>query len=95
MKTDTYSARMFANSQAAGLARKVKGQMRRKLTPIHFFRLPVPVGFVEQKYSRLDRAGDKPNRAVFRTSPDARFLYVLYFPSKEKANEEYTLRFSK
>ena len=93
LETDKYVVRMFPGSQAAGMVKRLKNKPLRRVTPIYFFRLPLPEGFAAAAYAALDRPQDKPNRAVFRVDPMERFLHVLYYPDKEKPNETFTLQF--
>jgi hypothetical protein len=88
-----YLLRAFPGSQTAGLVRRLKQRPLRRLTPLYFFRLPVPEGFDAARFTAIARSADEPNRAVFRLDPAERFLYVLYYPDKEKAGEEFTLEF--
>ena len=95
LRTEKYFVRIFPASQVAGIVKRLKTREERRLTPIYFFRLPVPEGFDARQHSNLQRKDDPPNRAVFMTDSFKRFLYVLYFPSKEKKNNKFELRFTK
>jgi len=94
-RTEKYFIRMFPGSEAAGIIKRLKNKEIRRLTPIYFFRLPIPTGFDAQQYRNLQCKDKSPNRAVFMTDAFERFLYVLYFPDKETKNDKYELQFTK
>jgi len=95
LRTEKYFVRMFPASQVAGIVKRLKAREARRLTPIYFFRLPVPESFDPRQHSNLQHKDDPPNRAVFMTDSFKRFLYVLYFPAKENKNNKFELRFTK
>jgi len=92
-RTEKYAGRAFPGSQVAGIVQRVKNTTQRRLMPTYFFRLRLPATFAARNYKTLQRDGETPNRAVFTTDPLARYVYVLYFPQKEKARDRFTLRF--
>jgi hypothetical protein len=90
---EQYAVRLFPGSETAAMVREAPHESLRMLTPVHFFRLPLPHGFVAAAYDALRRTEDSTRRAVFRVDPAGRFLYVLYFPKKESPGEAFTLQF--
>ena len=95
VKTDKYEARMFPNSGAAGIVKRLKKQPQRRLMPIYFSMLAPPEGFVKAGFSAVNRAEDKNPRSVFLLDDHCRSLCILYFPEKEKARATFTLQFRK
>jgi hypothetical protein len=89
-----YYARMFPGSQAAGLVKKRAGQMVRRVLPAYYFRLPLPEG-LNASASRLQVSDGALSQAAFRLDPLGRFVYVVYLPDVEKANETIVLHWSK
>jgi hypothetical protein len=89
-----YYARMFPGSQAAGLVKKRVGQMVRRVLPAYYFRLPLPEGFAGDA-SRPQISDGALGQAAIRLDPLGRFLYVVYLPDVERANETIVLRWSK
>jgi hypothetical protein len=90
---EQYAVRLFPGSETAAMVREAPHGSLRMLTPVHFFRLPLPKGFVAAGYATLKRPEDNSHRAVFRVDPADRFLYVLYFPKKESPGETFALQF--
>jgi len=88
-----YRARMFAGSQAAGIVKTTKKKNSRRLLAMYFFRLDQPEGFGAKRFAVLTGPEGKGARSAFLADSFGRFVYVLHFPAKEKANEEITLRF--
>ena len=95
VKTNNYEARMFPNSGAAGIVKRLKKQPQRRLMPIYFSMLAPPEEFIKAGFSAVNRAEDKNPRSVFLLDDHRRSLYVLYFPEKEKARATFTLQFRK
>ncbi|MFH1732784.1 MAG: hypothetical protein ABIF82_14190 [Planctomycetota bacterium] len=95
VKTDKYEARMFPNSGAAGIVKRLKKQPQRRLMPIYFSTLTPPEGFVKAGFSAVNRAEDKNPRSVFLLDDHCRSLCILYFPETEKARAAFTLQFRK
>lgn len=93
-RNDQYSVRIFPGSEAAGLVKEIDRDEARQLTPLYFFRLPLPQGFSTRENRRLEHSGDKTDRAVYRVDPLGRFLYVLYYPALERPGKTFTLRFT-
>jgi len=91
--SEAYRLRAFPGSGTAGLVRRTKDGSGRRLTPIYFFRLPLPAAFDAKGFASVQRPGDPPNRAVFRTDPWRRYVYVLYSPAEETPRETFTLKF--
>jgi hypothetical protein len=88
-----YVARLFPGSETGAMVRRAGSGEARLLTPVHFFRLPLPKNFLAAGYAALRRREDGSFRAVFRVDPAGRFLYVLYFPNKESPKKTFTLQF--
>ncbi len=93
-RSAAYYARMFPGSQAAGLVKKRAGQTVRRVLPAYYFRLPLPEG-LSAKASRLQISDGALSQAAFRLDPLGRFVYVVYLPDVEKANETIVLHWSK
>jgi hypothetical protein len=64
----------------------------RRLTPLYFFKMPLPEGFDGPSYGTMEDSRGNRSRAVFRADPMGRFLYVLDYPAAEKQNRTFTLR---
>lgn len=92
-RNERYFARLFPGSQLAGIVKRLTNEPIRRLTPLYFFRLPLPGGSEVQPYRRLERDGEDANRTVYLTDPLGRFIYVLYFPEKETKSDAFTLQF--
>jgi len=92
-QTENYQIRIYPGSQLAGIVERVKEKEYRRLLPLYFFKLPVPEDFSFERYNDIFREGDKSNRAVYLPDPAAGYIYVLYFPHKEKSNDSFTLQF--
>lgn len=91
--TNDYFLRMFPGNEVAGIVKRLKDKDIRRVLPIYFFRIPMPQDFVSMKYTKLKEAEGVTNRAVFLADPFERFLYILYFPEKDKKEEELILQF--
>lgn len=94
IETEKYLYRAFPKNHAAGIVRKIKGKTYRKLLPLYFFRIPLPAQFPKKGYTGLKYTGKKA-RGVFKIDTQRKYLYVLYFPKKEKAAYQYQLEFQK
>lgn len=96
VSTKSYCAHLFPDAEAAGLVKRSKNNPEgpRRLLPMYFLRLPVPEGFAAAGFSRVERNG-MTNRTVFRVDASGRCLYLLHFPEKEKAYDQFTLEFSR
>ena len=92
-RNERYFARLFPGSQLAGIVKRLTNEPIRRLTPLYFFRLPLPGGSGVQAHRRLERDGEDANRMVYLTDPLGRFIYVLYFPEKEAKSDAFTLQF--
>jgi hypothetical protein len=92
-RTDKYVARMFPGSQAAGIVKRLKDKSYRKLSPIYFFRLPLPDGFDETSGIKIEHEDDVVERTAYLTDPYRRYAYILYFPEKEQRREKYLFDF--
>ena len=90
-RNDKYYARMFPGSQPAGMVKQPKGDGAREVTPVYFFRLPLPEDFAAEG-TLLAGPGGKANQATYRVDPAGRFLYVLFFPEAERPGEQIVLR---
>jgi hypothetical protein len=94
-RTAKYVARMLPGSQAAGIVKRLKGKEHRRLMPTYFFVLPIPRGFSDSRYTKLQGQGDAVQRAVFMTDSVGRNVYLLYFPAKDRRRGEITLQFAR
>lgn len=94
-RTREYFLRMFPGSEVAGIVKRLKHKDMRRVMPIYFFRIPKPESFVPLQYTSLQESDGKMSRSVFLADSFERFLYILYFPSKEKKGQEFTLQFVK
>jgi hypothetical protein len=74
------------------MVRGVAGQSARRLTPLYFFKMPLPEGFARAGYNAVDDSGGERRRAVLRVDPLERFVYVLYYPAGERPNRTYALQ---
>ena len=92
-KTSEYVLRTFARGQVAGIVKRLKTTEARIVMPMYFFRMPLPHGFTQKRYISLENKPDERTRAVFLTEPFERFIYVLYFPSRDKMEQSYILEF--
>lgn len=92
-RTAEYFMRMFPGSEAAGIVKRSKRRVERRVTPIYFFRLSAPEHFYDRKYKDVERDGDRDERSIFISDPWRRFVYVLYLPKKERKRENFTLHF--
>jgi len=92
-RTREYFLRMYPGSEVAGIVKRLKDKDIRRITPIYFFRLPMPKGAGPLQYSGIQELNDTTARAVFLADSFKRFLYVLYFPQKEEPGQNFTLRF--
>ena len=92
-QTEKYQTRIYPGSQLAGIVERLKEKEYRRLMPLYFFKLPVPENFPFDRYNDIQRTGDKSSRAIFLPDPAAGYIYVLYFPHKEKSNDSFTLQF--
>ena len=63
------------------------------MAPLYFFRIPMPKGFDPLQYTALKGPDKISDRAVFLADPFERFLYILYFPEKDKKEQELILQF--
>jgi hypothetical protein len=91
-RNDKYVVHVFPGSEAAGMVRGVAGQSARRLTPLYFFKMPLPEGFAKAGYNAADDSGGARRRAVLRVDPLERFMYVLYYPAGERPNRTYALQ---
>ena len=85
-RNDKYYARMFPGSQPAGMVKPPRGDSARRVTPVYFFRLPLPEDFAAEGTLLAGRS-EKANQATYRVDPAGRFLYVLFFPELEKPGQ--------
>jgi hypothetical protein len=91
-RNDKYYARMFPGSQPAGMVKQPKREAARQVTPVYFFRVPLPEDFVAADGAMLAGPGGQTNQAACRVDAIGRSLYVLFFPELEKAGETIVLR---
>ncbi|MFO8013115.1 MAG: C25 family cysteine peptidase [Phycisphaerae bacterium] len=91
-RTAKYEGRLFPGSQAAGIVKRLKNTERRRLMPLHFFRLEA--GRDAAAGSALVIDGEPTVRAVYLAEPFDRYLYVLFLPAKDRPNATYTLTFA-
>jgi hypothetical protein len=90
-RAGSFEAQLFPGSQVAGLVEGKRTELTRRLLPLYFFRLPMPAGFAAADCRGLQRSNGDTQRGVVRADPAGRFLYVLYLPQREKAEETFTL----
>ena len=81
---------MFPGSQPAGMVKQAAGDALRRVTPVYFFRLPLPADF--SAGGPLLSSDGQSNQAVCRADAAGRFLYVVFYPEQEKAGERIVLR---
>jgi hypothetical protein len=91
VRSISYYARMFPDSLAAGLVRKRKDAAMSRVVAAYYFRVSLPEGF-DRTATRLSVSTGGLNQAAFRLDPLGRFLYVIYLPDVEHANETIVLR---
>jgi len=91
-RTREYFLRMFPGDQVAGIVKRLKNKEIRRVAPLYFFRIPMPKGFDPLRYTALKGPDETIDRTVFLADPFERFLYILYFPEKDK-KEEFILQF--
>ncbi|OHB77287.1 MAG: hypothetical protein A2Z25_10545 [Planctomycetes bacterium RBG_16_55_9] len=94
-RTSKYFLRMFPGSEVAGIVKRLKDKDIRRITPIYFFRMPMPADAAPLQYAGIRQLNDTSVRAVFLADSFKRFLYVLYFPETEEAGQHFTLQFVK
>ena len=82
---------MFPGSQPAGMVKQRPGDAARQVTPVYFFRLPLPEGFADAA-GLAPAPGGQANQAACQVDPLGRFLYVVYIPEMERAGETIVLR---
>jgi hypothetical protein len=92
-RTREYFLRMFPGDQVAGIVKRLKNKDIRRVAPLYFFRIPMPKDFNALQYTDLKGPDETIDRAVFLADPFERFLYILYFPEKDKKEQELTLQF--
>ncbi len=86
-----YYARMFPGSQPAGMVKQPKREAARQVTPVYFFRVPLPADFAADG-ELLAGPGGQTNQATCRVDATGRSLYVLFFPELERPGETIVLR---
>jgi hypothetical protein len=91
-RTAKYFARMFPGSQPAGMVKQRPGDAARQVTPVYFFRMPLPDGFAGAAGLAPLAPGRQANQAACQADPLGRFLYVVYVPELERAGETIVLR---
>ena len=90
-RNDKYCARMFPGSQPAGMVKQPKREATRLVTPVYFFRVPLPADFAADG-ELLAGPGGQTNQATCRVDAAGRSLYVLFFPELERPGETIVLR---
>ena len=90
-RNDKYCARMFPGSQPAGMVKQPKREAARLVTPVYFFRVPLPADFTADG-ELLAGPGGQTNQATCRVDATGRSLYVLFFPELERPGETIVLR---
>ena len=90
-RSDKYYARMFPGSQPAGMVKQPKRDTARQVTPVYFFRVPLPEDFAADG-ALLAGPGGQTNQATCRVDAPGRSLYVLFFPELERPGETIVLR---
>lgn len=93
VRTKEYFLRLFPAGEVAGIVARLKNREERRVMPIYFFRIPMPESRELLQRTRLRELNDTTTRAVFLADPWERFLYVLYFPEKDRMGQNFTLRF--
>ena len=94
-ETEKYFIRTLPGAQVAGVVKRLKHRPVRRLALFYFFRLPMPEGFAERRYSDLGYEGETTPRSAFLPDPMGRYVYVLHFPVKDVRREKLTLTFSR
>jgi hypothetical protein len=92
-RTEKYVVRLAAAAETAGLVKKSEGEAARRLMPLYYQRVPLPPGFVEAGYARVERDGEPDDRAAFLADPANTLLHVVYLPAKAVPDEQIDLRF--
>jgi len=92
VRSEGYSACMFPGCVAAGIVIPGSEGNLRKVVPLYYFRLSLPEGHPWLK--EPPAAVTASDRLVFRVDPAGRFLYVLWFPSRERAGQQWALSLS-
>jgi hypothetical protein len=91
-RSSKYVAHMFPGSQAAGMVKAVEGEPQRRLTPVYYFRAPLPADWPPDPQVRVTPSGVESNRVSVRIDPAGRVLYLVYYPEVERAGQSITLR---
>jgi len=86
-----YFARMFPGSQPAGMVKQAAGDTAKRVTPVYFFRMPLPDGFSADEAS-LAVSGGTSIQTAFRVDPLGRYLYVVFLPESEKPGDAILLQ---
>ncbi|MGA1824242.1 MAG: hypothetical protein ACMUIP_06205 [bacterium] len=93
VETLCYSARIFPQSQTAGIVKSLKNNPdQRKIMPLYFFRLPHPPGFHITDTTTLKTGEGEAARSSFLNDPLNRSLYMLYFPSETLSDSTISVR---
>ena len=91
-RSSKYVAHMFPGSQSAGMVKLQGGDSARLLTPIYYFRLPLPAGALAGEDAAVVPLAGEASRVSFRIDRAAQTLYVVYYPEQESPGESIVLR---
>ncbi len=91
--TKNYLAQIFPGSELAGLVKRIKDKPQRRITPLYFLRLHLPENFKINNYRDIRRSRDPGGHGVFLCDPYREYLYLLYYPPKERHGKKIVLRF--
>ncbi len=92
VRSEGYSAAMFPGCVAAGIVIPGEPGSLRKVVPLYYSRLQLPE---EHPWLKAPPAAvTAGDRLAFRVDPAGRFLYVLWFPSRERAGQPWALSLS-
>ncbi|MGM0487079.1 MAG: C25 family cysteine peptidase [Planctomycetota bacterium] len=96
VRTDDYFARVFPDTQVAGIVMRTGDDAPRRVAPIHFFRKRLPEDIEKPPLGRLHVPGDDSIKAFFGIDELHQRVYVLYYPEEKKYTDKtFQLQFSK
>jgi hypothetical protein len=85
---------MFPGCEAAGMVKQREGDTVRHLTPVYYFRVPLPKGFSHEA-GGIELAKEDAARASVRMDRPAGLLHVVYLPEREKPGQTIVLRLTR
>jgi hypothetical protein len=92
VRSDKYVAHAFPGTQAAGMVKQRNGDTTKQITPVYYFRVPLPNDFAAGTAAAIQTGKEDANRMIARVDPAGRTLHVVYLPEQEKAGESIVLR---